>query len=184
MKTFFYSLVLSCVIFTSQAQEDTYGLPQTSFGLKAGLNSIYVKTVSETQDFVQKNIGFYVGAFVNIPTSDVFSIQPEINYVSGEYTTNDNISLLHIPILLKLEVGKGFSGFIGPEGIVLLSFDDPNKDDFNSFMFGFTFGAAYSFSEHLSVEARPYFSISKFLDDGPGSFRRYNSLQFGLAYKF
>lgn len=185
MKRFTYLLLL-CILTIGnvQAQDEEIFIKKTSFGIKGGINALAIKTVNENSDSVYKKSGFYFGAFVNIPSSEFFSIQPEVNYASGEYTYNDNINLLHIPVLLKFEIGNGFSGYIGPESVILLSLDDPLEDKFNTFMFGFTFGGTYNFTEDFSLEMRPYLSITKFLDDGPGLWRRYNTLQIGLAYKF
>jgi len=174
-------LICLLIIGNVNAQDDELFIPKTSFGIKGGINALAVKTVTEISDNVQKKSGMYFGAFVNIQTSEAFSIQPEINYAFGEYTSNDKINLLHIPILLKFEMGNGFSGYFGPESVLLLKLDDPEEDRFNKFMFGFTFGIAYNISDNFSIEGRPYFSISKFLDDNP-SYRRYNTLQIGLAY--
>lgn len=180
-----YICLFICVFIFSNifAQEEFKENLKTTFGVKGGLNALAVKTVNETQDIVQRESGIYVGAFANIPTSESFSIQPEISYVSGKYTYNDNINLLHIPVLLKLNAGNNISAFIGPEAVVLLSLDDPLEDEFNKFMFGFTFGLAYNFTDNLSIEIRPYFSLTRFLDDGPSNYRKYNTLQVGLAYK-
>ena len=184
MKIFIFYFFALLIVFSSYAQDENYTDLTTKFGLKAGINNTSVKTVDADSDFVQNNTGFYIGAFLKIPTSDTFSIQPELNYISGEYTANDKISLLHVPVLLRLEVGNGFAGYIGPEAILLLDLDDPNKDEFNTFMLGFTFGAAYNINKHLGIEVRPVFGITRFYDDGLDSFRRYNTLQFGVFYTF
>lgn len=184
MKRFTYFLVLCLFVFgNTYAQESNLTSKKFSFGIKSGLNALAVKTVNETSDFVQKKSGFYVGVFFNFPTSDVFSLQPELNYTTGDYTTNHKINLLHVPLLLKGEIGGGFSGFLGLESVFLLSLDDPNEDKFNKYMLGFTFGGAYNFSDNFSIELRPYFSFTRFLEDGPGVYRRYNTLQVGLTYK-
>lgn len=182
MKQLVFLLAL-CIATSSFAQDDDYQTLKTTFGIKAGVNSMAIKTVDENSDFVQKDTGFYVGGFVNIPTSETFSIQPELNYVSGKYTRNDDIKLLHIPVLMAFKISEGFKGYIGPEAVYLLSLDDPNEDEFNELMFGFTFGFSYHITEHLLVEARPYFSLSRFYDDDI-NYRRYNTLQIGVGYSF
>ncbi|MBT8261168.1 MAG: PorT family protein [Flavobacteriaceae bacterium] len=183
MRNYIY-LIISLFVFSNVFSQDSFETNlKTTYGIKAGLNALAVKVVNENQDNVQRESGVYVGAFVNIPTSESFSIQPEINYASGKYTFNDNINLLHIPVLLKLDAGNSLSAFIGPEAVLLLSLDDPEKNKFNKFMFGFTFGLAYNFTDSFSIEIRPYYSLTRFLDDGPGIYRKYNTLQVGLAYK-
>ena len=178
-------LFLICLLITGNviAQDEELFISKTSFGIKGGINALAVKNVTEISDNVSKKSGMYFGAFVNIQTSEAFSFQPEVNFAFGEYTSHDKINLLHIPVLLKFEIGNGFSGYLGPESVVLLKLDDPQEDRFNKFMFGFTFGGAYNISDDFSIEMRPYLSITKFLNDGP-NYRRYNTLQIGLAYKF
>lgn len=166
------------------AQDEDVVIPDISFGLKAGLNSMHNKTVNETSDNVQKKSGVYVGAFVNIPTSDVFSVQPEIIYSSTEFLGRNNANFLHFPVLLNFDLGNDFSGFIGPEGQVLINLGEAeNSDLYNSFMFGFTFGARYQITPNFYIEGRPYFALSKFLKDDLG-YRKFNTLQIGLAFKF
>ena len=170
MKHFSYYLLLCLLIVGNvQAQGDQNFIPKTTFGIKGGVNALAIKYVNEGNESVPKgNSGIYLGAFVNFPTSEGFSIQPEVNYASGEHTYNDKINLLHIPILLKLEIGEGFTGFIGPESVILLKLeeDNPFRDKFKKIMFGFTFGLGYNFTDNFSVEARPYFSINKFKRGG------------------
>lgn len=184
MKRILLTSLLTLFIGNLFAQDDDVTIPKISFGIKAGLNSMHNKTVSESGDNVQKKSGVYIGAFVNIPTSDVFSVQPEIIYSSTEFQGRNNVNLLHIPVLLNFDLGNKFTGFIGPEGQVLINLDEAeNSDLYNSFMFGFTFGARYQITPNFYVEGRPYFALSKFLEENTG-YRKFNTLQIGLAYKF
>jgi hypothetical protein len=176
--------ILSFSANNLQAQDDNIIIPEIGFGLKAGLNSMHNKTVNVSSDNVQKKSGVYVGAFVNIPTSDIFSVQPEIIYSSTEFQGRNNVNLLHIPVLLNFDLGNDFSGFIGPEGQVLIDLDEAeNSDLYNSFMFGITFGARYQITPNFYIEGRPYFALSKFLEDDSG-YKKFNTLHIGLAFKF
>ena len=182
MKRILFSLLALGIIFTSKAQDDSQST--ISIGLKAGLNSMHNKVVTSTSDNVQKRSGVYAGVFVSIATSEIFSIQPELIYSSTEHNGTDNVNLLHIPVLLNFELGNDFTGFIGPEGQVLLNIDDAeNQDLFNTFMFGVTFGARYQITPNFYIEGRPYFALSRFLEDDLG-YRKFNTLQIGLAYRF
>lgn len=182
MKRISLLLLTFAYIFTSNAQ-DSEPL-NISFGLKAGLNSMHNKIVTTTSDNVQKRSGVYAGVFVTIPTSETFSVQPELIYSSTEHNGTDNVNLLHIPVLLNFELGNNFTGFVGPEGQILLSIDDANNQDlFNTFMFGFTFGARYQITPNFYIEGRPYFAFSRFLEDDLG-YRKFNTLQIGIAYRF
>jgi|GEM_PF-2241244 len=176
---------LSANLFAQGIDEnDDISSSKTSFGIKAGYNNIQMKIEDDGRDYVQREAGIYVGAFVNIPTSETFSVQPEVIYSSSRYNINDNIDLIHIPVSLKFELANNFKGFIGPEGQFLLGIGDENTDLFNNFMFGFFFGASYEVAPNFSIEARPYFALSRLLDNGPGVTRKLNTLQVGLAYQF
>ena len=157
---------------------------KTTFGIKAGYNAIQMKIESESGDRIQKEAGVYFGAFVTIKTSETFSIQPEVLYSSSRYNFNDNIEMIHIPVSLKFDLANNFTGFIGPEAQFLLGIGDFDTALYNDIMFGFHFGASYEVAPHFFLEARPYFALSKLLDDGPGSSRKLNTLQVGLAYEF
>ena len=50
-------------------------------------------------------------------------------------------------------------------------------------MFGFTFGAKYQITPNFYIEGRPYLALSRFLEDDL-SYRKFNTLQIGLAYSF
>ena len=182
MKRILFSLLVFGFILNGYSQDDT--INKISFGLKAGLNSMHNKVVTSSSDNVQKRSGVYAGVFITIPTSEMFSIQPELIYSATEHTGTDNVNLLHLPVLLNFELGNKFTGFVGPEGVFLLSIDDAeNQDLFNTFMFGLTFGARYQITPNFYIEGRPYFALSRFLEDDLG-YRKFNTLQIGLAYRF
>jgi len=178
------ALCLTVNSFAQGEDEDTSTILKTTLGIKAGYNAIQMKIENEGSDRVQKEAGVYFGAFVNFPTSETFSVQPEILYSSSRYNFNDNIDLLHFPVLLKFELANNFTGFIGPEAQFLLGIGDLDTELFNTFMFGFHFGASFEVAPHFFLEARPYFALSRLLDDGPGVSRKLNTLQVGLAYQF
>ena len=180
------TLLLALIFLTSivSAQEDNTDIPKITFGIKAGFNSVQMKIVSGSSDNVQKKSGVYAGVFVNIPTSDVFSIQPELIYSSSEYIGRNNMNLLHVPILLSFKLASNFTGFFGPEAQFLLDLGDTaNKELFNDILFGVTFGANFKITPNIYIEARPYFAFTKFLEEDSG-YRKFNTLQLGLAYKF
>ncbi len=83
MKKIFLSLTLIAGTFafaqsTSTSTDASTPLTSSSkikFGLKAGLN---VSNLSNMD--MNSKAGFYGGAFVNIPVSKDFSVQPEVLY--------------------------------------------------------------------------------------------------------
>jgi len=177
-----FTLCLTTTLFAQGEDDDSSNL-KTTFGIKAGYNAIQMKVESETNNNIQKEAGVYFGAFVNIPTSETFSVQPEVLYSSSRYNINDNINLLHVPVSLKFNLTNNFTGFFGPEAQFLLGIGDEDTSLFNDVMFGFYFGANYEVAPNFFLEARPYFAISKILDDS-GVTRKLNTLQVGLAYQF
>ncbi len=179
-------LFISIVLFTTlgYAQDEINDTPTVSYGIKVGINSTQMKIVSQSSDNTQNRSGVYFGAFVNIPSSDSFSIQPEVIYSSTDYSGNTKMNFLNIPVLLKFILANNFTGFFGPEAQVLLDIDvAENKELFNTFLLGFTFGANYKITPNFYLEARPYFAFTKFLEDDSG-YRKFNNLQVGIAYKF
>ncbi len=183
MKKFIFLLFALGLIFNATAQ-DSDDTNNISFGLKAGLNSMHNKVVTSSSDNVQKRSGVYAGVFATIPVSEIVGIQPELIYSSTEFNGTNNVNLLHVPVLLNFQLGDKFTGFVGPEGQILLNIDDAeNQDLFNTFMFGFTFGAKYQITPNFYIEGRPYLALSRFLEDDLG-YRKFNTLQIGLAYSF
>ncbi len=179
-------LFISLVFLSSHsfAQDEDLSIPNITFGLKVGINSVQMKVASQSSENTQNKSGVYFGAFVNIPSSDAFSIQPEIIYSSTEYSGSNKMNFLNVPVLLTFKLSNNFTGFFGPEAQILLDIDArENKDLFNSFLLGFTFGANYKVTPNFYLEARPYFAFTKFLEDDLG-YRKFNTLQIGIAYKF
>lgn len=177
-------LLLTNNIF-SQSNYEVLALSyETEFGIKAGYNAIQMQIENDGNNRIQKEPGIYFGAFVNFPTSEIFSIQPEVLYSSSRYNINDNISLIHIPVLIKFKLANSFTGSIGPEAQILLGIGEQDTSSFNQLMFGFNFGATYRLTPKFLLEARPYFALNKLLKDGPGFSRKLNTLQIGLAYEF
>jgi len=178
------TLSLSTNFYAQDDNDDTSNTLNTTFGIKAGYNATQMKIENEGRDNVQKEAGVYLGVFINFPTSETFSVQPELLYSSSRYNYNDNIDLIHVPISLKFELANNFTGFIGPEAQFLLGIGDLDTELFNTFMFGFHFGATYEIAPNFFLEGRPYFALSRLLDNGPGVSRKLNTLQVGLAYQF
>lgn len=185
MKKIALLLFTFCLSFSGFSQNDdtTSSTFQTRFGIKAGYNGMQMKNVIDGSESIRKSSGFYVGGYINIPTSDQFSVQPEVIYSSTEYLYNDQMNLLQIPVKLQFKMANNFRGFIGPEGIFLVGLGDQDKALFKEFLFAVTFGITYEITDQFHIEIRPSLSLTKFFDDGI-DYRRFNTLQVGLAYEF
>jgi hypothetical protein len=179
-----FSFAFCFINFTFSQNNENNKKQSLAYGIKAGYNGIQIKIVNETSDYIQKDAGVYVGGFVNIPTSEGGSIQPELIYSSSRYNSRDNLELLHLPVSYRFTLSNDFLGFIGTEAQYLLGVGNIEDSYFNDLMFGFFFGASYKITPQIHIEARPYFSFTKLLENGPTEHRRLNTLQIGLAYQF
>ncbi|MPS72024.1 MAG: PorT family protein [Chryseobacterium sp.] len=112
----------------------TFAFAQTTpqFGLKAGIN---VASISKDgYDDAKSKVGFAGGAFVNIPVSEQFSIQPEVMYsqmgskVTNKYSTTFlgntyearstaklNLDYITVPIMFQFRATPAFYIEAGPE---------------------------------------------------------------------
>lgn len=156
------------------------------FGVKAGANLMNIKTKLDETSSTNNKTGFYVGVFMEFIRSVDISIQTEINYSSTDNLVNDNIGLLHIPILLKYKLGNKFELIVGPESQFLLSVSNTNikEGGYKKFILAFDVGLGFVITEALIIEARYNLGLSKYIDYGNRSHKKLNFIQVGLAFKF
>ncbi|SNR33791.1 outer membrane beta-barrel protein [Lutibacter flavus] len=157
------------------------------FGLKAGANLMGIKDKLSDGNTTQVNkTGFYIGAFMEFRKSLNLSIQAEINYSSTDNKINDNIGLLHIPLLIKYKLGEKFEIYGGPESQFLLSVSqtDIKGDEYKKFILAADLGVGLIVSDALTLDARYNLAISNYRDLGYRQNIKLNFLQIGLAYKF
>ncbi|UMB54749.1 porin family protein [Lutibacter sp. A64] len=185
MKT--YSLSIFILIFILNFN---FGKAQSlnEFGLKAGINFVDIrnKLSDDGVTHVNKN-GFYLGAFMEFRRSVNFSIQPEIYYSSNKNRKDENIGLLHIPILLKYKLGNRFELYGGPESQFLLSVYgiDINKDkSYKKFILSAIAGVGFIISNEFAIDARYNLAVSNYIDSGNHQNTKLNFIQIGLTYKF
>jgi len=118
------AVLLCCsAVFAQQKKE------KPSFGFKAGVNISTFRTAVDYSDFEPTpKLGQVFGAFVQIPLSSHFILQPEFLYSQmgsmakstlwGQTTFRYNY--FSIPVLLKYKIGKTFSVSAGFEADNLL----------------------------------------------------------------
>ncbi|WP_082886469.1 porin family protein [Flavisolibacter tropicus] len=123
----------------------TFAMAQTapSFGIKAGLSSSTMKgnavsnlnnLIDYTNDAITSSgrTGFFAGANVSIPVSELFSVEPGVYYAQKGYTLNGELNLkgveflganakaqlqshyIDMPVVLKANLG-GLQVFAGPQ---------------------------------------------------------------------
>jgi len=158
------------------------------FGIKAGVNFVDIrnKLSDDAITHVNKN-GFYLGAFMEFRRSVDFSIQPEVYYSANKNKIDENIGLLHIPILLKYKLGDRFEVYAGPESQFLLSVKgvDISKDkNYKKFILTANVGFGFLISDELTIDARYNLAVSNYIDTGNHTNEKLNFIQVGLAYKF
>lgn len=133
------AIVAGSLVFAQETKSVTTTAPMNKvkepvrFGIKGGLN---VSQFSE-QELNTKSLkpGFNAGAFVNIPLSEKFAIQPEVMYnqlgaksivnstetVSGDTTVKikDNfttsLNYISVPVMLQMKPADNFYIEAGPE---------------------------------------------------------------------
>lgn len=157
------------------------------FGLKAGANLMEIRSKLSDNSVAKVNkTGFYIGAFMEFRKSLDLAIQAEINYSSTDNEINDNIGLLHIPILLKYKLGTKFEIYGGPESQFLLSVNqtDIKSNEYKKFILAADLGVGFIISDELTIDARYNWAISSYRDLGYRQNIKLNFLQIGLAYKF
>lgn len=188
MKHLFSMVALAFLgIATVQAQDEV------SFGAKAGLNIASLS--GDDVDDLDSRTGFHIGAVVEIPISEKFSVQPELMYsqqgakseeefdgVTAEGTIR--LDYINIPVLAKFYVAEGFSLEAGPQfgfnakaetefevsggGIEAESETEDIKDDISGFDFGGALGAGYELNNGLFFQTRYVFGFSDVNDSDGG----------------
>ncbi len=139
---------LACAtMYTIHAQEAVREHYTVSGGLlgAANFSKFRVSGTNPTNIGYENKLGWSAGAWLNLPLSNVFSIEPQVMYSSNRYLTenadpallNDGkISYVSVPLLLKFHAGDKFAITAGPQFDFLTSVDDEDnvaqKEDFKS----------------------------------------------------
>ncbi|TDO69899.1 outer membrane protein with beta-barrel domain [Flavobacterium chryseum] len=171
----------------------------TKLGVKGGLNLSTL--VGGDVESAKSVVGFHVGGFAEIKIVEKFAIQPEILFstqgtkVESVFGNDFDLKLnyLNIPVLAKYYIVDKFSVEAGPQLGVLLSAkaDDNDIKEFSkSVDFGFNVGAAYHFTDNLSINLRYTIGLSPLsdedIDDADDFYdsAKNSNLALSLAYKF
>ncbi len=164
---------------------------EVRFGLKAGLNNCILSGDTDNKSLVS----FHAGAFVVIPVSEKFSVQPELIYsLQGEKAKSIDAALhndyLNIPVMAKFYVADKFSVEAGPQVGFLLSakvkyagqsYDV--KSLYNTTDFSLCFGLGYDITDDLLINARYNAGLST-LDKSGNQTIKNSVFQLSLGYKF
>ncbi len=199
----FFTICLFATTSLLAQDQTTKTKSKGAFGLRSGVNlsSVNLETTSGSSDAGWKS-GFVAGAFVRIPISGNFSLQPEFLYSSlgakiDESVNNDNryrLNYFTIPVLAKIRLNKMFSVVAGPQVNFLIQakrveYNGDNKsfyketDSFEESDFGVTGGVEMDLFKCLNVSARYLHGLK---DIDPSSLRemKNQAVQFTLGVTF
>lgn len=165
-------LIVAAAIFSLTS---VYAQGDVKIGAKAGVN---FASLTGDDEGLEGKTSFHVGAVVEIPVSDVFSVQPELLFSDqgAKFEENNdvkfNVGYLSVPIMAKYYVAEGFSLEAGPQVGFLLSakLKDDNdsediKDELKGIDFGLGLGAGYRLDNGLNFNLRYNLGLSNIVDD-------------------
>ncbi|AZA76520.1 PorT family protein [Chryseobacterium sp. G0186] len=135
MKKLFFGLALAAgtLAFAQETTTNTSALKKDGqpvrFGIKAGGNSAYFS--EQKFGMNSQKLGFHAGAFVNIPISKQFSLQPEVLYnqmgardvisstpiANGTVKVQDKVTMnyISVPLMVQMRPVDKFYIEAGPE---------------------------------------------------------------------
>jgi hypothetical protein len=151
-------------------------------GVKGGLNvsNLYIDDVDDEN----ARIGFHVGVYTQLLTSEAFALQPELLYTTkgsdndfdvADQSVSFNLNYLELPLLAVFKLGESAEIHLGAyasyllganidiDGDIIDGTDDLDKDDFNSFDYGLVGGFGLNFGA-VQVGARYNFGLAEVAD--------------------
>lgn len=169
-------LFLSGAVVSSTAQD-------RRMGIKGGLNlsNLYVDDVDDEN----ARVGFHVGVYGQIVSTETFAIQPELLYTTKgsesewngliDQTVKFNLNYLELPVLAVFKLGESAEIHIGPyfsyllganidtEGDLGGTNEELDRDNFKSFDFGLSGGFGLNFGA-VQIGARYNYGLSEIAD--------------------
>ena len=183
----------------AQAEADNTADKSVSFGVKGGVN--FATVTGEDFDSPDSRTSFHVGALVEIPVSDMFSVQAEALY-SGKGFDYDfegpdgdkaefQLDYIDVPVLAKIYITEGLSIEAGPQVSFLINEEidyNPNSDsgdidlnDAESIDFGLAGGLSFQTNMGLFATGRYAMGFSDIYKDVDV---HNSTFQIGIGYKF
>jgi len=169
------------------------------FGVKAGYNYSTFRGETSSLSTIEGLSGFYIGGLVELPISDVLSIQPELIFSRQGVALRQelkgfglNVSInnadirldyLNIPVMAKVNLGPLFLqggvqfGFLVGKPEVGRYITNVrmgtllDKDSYNSFDFGVGAGLGFNFNRRFFAEARYTHSLTNVFDPNDDYFK-------------
>ena len=168
-----------------------------NFGVKAGYNYSTLSGETSSISTIEGLSGFYIGGLVELPISNMLSIQPELifsrqgvdlrqglkNLSIRTDTSEIRLDYLNIPVMAKVNLGPIFLeggvqfGFLVSKpkvdsyiaNVYLRNLLD--KDSYNSFDFGVGAGLGVKLNQHFFVETRYTYSLTNVFDPNDKHFK-------------
>ena len=168
-----------------------------NFGVKAGYNYSTFSGETSSISTIEGLSGFYIGGLVELPISNMLSIQPELifsrqgvdlrqglkNLSIRTDTSEIRLDYLNIPVMAKVNLGPIFLeggvqfGFLVNKpkvdsyiaNVYLRNLLD--KDSYNSFDFGVGAGLGVKLNQHFFVETRYTYSLTNVFDPNDRHFK-------------
>ena len=202
-KLFSTSVLMLCTTVVMQAQSPSTGNSLTPhFGVKGGVN--FATVTGDDYGNPDSRTSFHVGALVEFPLTEMFSLQAEALYSGQGFKTDINadfiggdgkveyqLDYINVPILAKVYVFEGLSLEVGPQFSFKVNEEwdiDANADDGDfevndaeSFEFGIAAGVSFETSMGLFATGRYNMGVTEIIKDTDAK----NSVfQIGIGYKF
>ncbi|MBC7844921.1 MAG: PorT family protein [Flavobacterium sp.] len=186
--------ILSIYCFQTQAQSSL------SSGVKAGINISHLSSEagffddgSDTYRNFSSLTSFYVGGFIDLNLTKIYTLSPELLYSSqgSEYNFSPNgvstsgtikVSYLNMNIVNKFRINPSFYPYAGTSFDFVVEknheVDIDSEIDFALFI-----GAGFKFNKNLGIEVRAKKGLIPVLDYSDGN---HNNVvfQFGATYTF
>lgn len=168
-----------CLVTSQQASA------QSRVGVKGGLNvsNLFVDDVDDEN----ARIGFHIGLFGQIFSSETFAIQPELLYstkgskvdyssASFDQTVQYNLNYIDLPVLLVFKIGKqvelhagGYASYLlnvnaTYEGDLANGTDEIDKDNLKSYDYGLSAGLGFNFGSGFQIGTRYNYGLVKIAD--------------------
>lgn len=192
-------------------------LSQTSvrFGIKAGGNLSFSKmTVDQVSINSNSKLGFFGGGLLEVSpgyADNKFKVQLEalfnqgnIEYVlpgADQFVDKLRVNQIQLPLLAKYFICPAFSVNLGPtfnlnlngkesaynDSLGVVSSEDLDSDDLNTFQIGLAAGATYYIYKGLFIDARYNPIFGQLNKATAGDFNgklKLSYLQLGIGYKF
>lgn len=179
-------LVLTAVIaFSGIVGLNAQSMESLQIGARAGYNYSTLRGDVAKDTDAKGLSGYNVGLFVEVPVTDRFSVQPEVQYSTqgakweGKLLGDRKLKLqyINVPVLAKVYVADGLNLQAGPQlgfktganweydSKLFSNTTKINLDDaVSGFDFGLVFGAGYKTPVGLTIDARYDLGLTNVFD--------------------